>query len=87
MTCFLNLARSKDAHQDVTPRTITALGLHSTLREAAHDILHLSEDEPYGVRGATVIIKLKQKTTSNKCDEETLLGVIAIDSNTVSQFL
>ncbi|TRY70939.1 hypothetical protein TCAL_05934 [Tigriopus californicus] len=60
------------------------VGLHTTLTEAVHDILHMSEDEPYGVRGATVILKMREQT--NGRESERSLGVIAVDNNMVSTF-
>lgn len=62
-------------------RDLKPLGLRNTLEIAAGHILHLSEDEPYGIRGAKLILKFK----SHKGDERTL-GVIAMDSATVSTF-
>lgn len=84
---------------------LTIVGLHSTLTEAVHDILHLSEEEPYGVRGATIILKMADASVSfggkfknpdaaggavtpagATTKEETTLGVIAVDTSTVSTF-
>lgn len=52
--------------------------LRSTLSEAVHQILHLSEDEPYGVRGATIKLRIKDVEGNVQT-----LGNIVVDNNTV----
>eukprot|EP00095_Tigriopus_kingsejongensis_P009133 maker-scaffold1236_size70259-snap-gene-0.17 protein:Tk09133 transcript:maker-scaffold1236_size70259-snap-gene-0.17-mRNA-1 annotation:"dna damage-inducible transcript 4-like protein" len=65
---------------------LSFIGLHMTLTEAVHDILHMSEDEPYGVRGATVILKMRETHENQPGEVEKKLGVIAVDPNMVSTF-
>jgi hypothetical protein len=55
--------------------------LRATLSEAVHRILHLSEDEPYGVRGATIMLRMRDN--EGKVQH---LGSIAVDTNTVTTF-
>ena len=58
----------------------TTVGLRYALTRVVHDILLLSEDEPYGVRGATIFLRMK-----NCKDEEKYLGSIAMDTSTVKE--
>ena len=41
------------------PASFVFVGLSSTLASAANDIIRLSEHEPYGILGATLILELK----------------------------
>lgn len=68
-------------------------GLSSVLSMAINDILRLSEDEPYGIRGATVILKLGTLPSSARWidnskveNKERTLGIIALDQAAVSTF-
>ena len=111
MSALLKLAFDRTRSKSGAPKAnngtqaqqpVSLVGLHSTLTEAVHDILHLSEDEPYGVRGATIILKMaaslpqlsqlqqaQQAQAGGKAREiqtglnETTLGVIDVDNNTV----
>jgi hypothetical protein len=42
-----------------TTSLVAFLGLSSTLASAVNDILRLSEEEPYGIRGASIILKFR----------------------------
>jgi hypothetical protein len=42
-----------------TTSSVAFLGLSSTLASAVNDILRLSEEEPYGIRGASIILKFR----------------------------
>jgi len=61
--------------------SLTLSGLRGTLQNAVSEILRLSEDEPYGIRGALILLKLK-----NPKGAENFLGSIAMDESTVSTF-
>ena len=62
---------------------LTFLGLRSVLDEVVHDILRLAEPEPYGVRGATIVLNLLEGKKSAK---ERPIGAVAVDTSTVSTF-
>lgn len=42
-----------------TATSFVYVGLSSVLASAASDIIRLSEHEPYGIRGASLILKLR----------------------------
>ena len=68
--------------------------LRATLSDAVHHILRLSEDEPYGVRGATIVVRIKDadvsggdgKKGSGDSGGVHTVGNIAVDKDTVSTF-
>merc|ERR1712156_503224 len=57
------------------------VGLISTTKQVASHLIELSENEPYGVKGARVILKFR---TSN--GEEQTMGSFLLDPNTMSTF-
>ncbi len=81
------LSASFEANSSPAP-----LGLRVALDDAVHAILRLSESEPYGVRGATILVRLrrwqnrKKDTTdsSEQLDDGEPVGAIAVDVNMVS---
>ena len=78
------------------PSEFTQRLLRATLSDAVHRILQLSEDEPYGVRGATIVVRIKDASDvgggdMNKSGDGGNSGVhtvgnIAVDKDTVSTF-
>ncbi len=76
------------AAYDSPESAVAFYGLHATLSDAVHRILRLSESEPYGVRGATIILKLVESKKSQAAvkDRERSIGVVAVDAATVSTF-
>ena len=77
------------------PSEFTQRLLRATLSDAVHRILQLSEDEPYGVRGATIVVRIKDasdlaggdmsKGSGGNSGVHTV-GNIAVDKDTVSTF-
>ena len=63
------------------PPSTLLLGLLQTMKKVASQLLDISDNEPYGVKGAKVILKLKY---SNGSEES--VGSFALDPNTVSHF-
>lgn len=55
------------------------VGLLETMNKVASQLLELAEREPYGVKGARVILKLKHLN-----GEEEKVGSFSLDPNTVS---
>ena len=55
------------------------VGLISTTKQVASHLIELSDNEPYGVKGARVILKFR--TSSG---EEQTMGSFLLDPNTVS---
>ena len=55
------------------------LGLSETTSRVANQLIQMSDNEPYGVKGARVILKFK---TSN--GEEQSIGSFSLDPDTVS---
>ena len=83
------------------PSEFTQRLLRATLSDAVHRILQLSEDEPYGVRGATIVVRIKDASDvgggdMNKSGGDMnksggnggvhTVGNIAVDKDTVSTF-
>jgi len=73
------------------PTEFTQRLLRATLSDAVHQILHLSEEEPYGVRGATIIVAIKHADNDDGKNGDANGGVhtvgnIAVDKDTVSTF-
>ena len=73
------------------PSEFTQRLLRAALSDAVHRILQLSEDEPYGVRGATIVVRIKDASDMNKNSGGGNSGVhtvgnIAVDKDTVSTF-
>ena len=67
--------------------------LRATLSDAVHHILRLSEDEPYGVRGATIVVRIKDADVTDDDGKKGegdsgihTVGNIAVDKDTVSTF-
>lgn len=71
--------------------------LRATLSDAVHHILRLSEDEPYGVRGATIVVRIKDADVGDGGNKGSgdgssgaggvhTVGNIAVDKDTVSTF-
>ena len=56
------------------------LGLHAALNDAVHHITRMAEDEPYGVRGATIFLRLRDDRNGGGSHD---LGTIAVDPTTV----
>ena len=63
------------------PPSTLLIGLLQTMKKVASQLLDISDNEPYGVKGAKVILKLKY---SNGSEES--VGSFALDPNTVSYF-
>ena len=63
------------------PPSTILMGLLETMKILATQLLELSDSEPYGVKGARVILKMKYSNGT----EETI-GSFALDPNTVSWF-
>merc|ERR1712062_901174 len=63
------------------PTSTLLIGLLQTMKKVASQLLDISDNEPYGVKGAKVILKLKY---SNGSEES--IGSFALDPNTVSTF-
>jgi len=63
------------------PPSTLLIGLLQTMKKVASQLLDISDNEPYGVKGAKVILKLKY---SNGSEES--VGSFALDPNTVSTF-
>ena len=61
------------------PPSTLLIGLLQTMKKVASQLLDISDNEPYGVKGAKVILKLKY---SNGSEES--IGSFALDPNTVS---
>ena len=61
------------------PPSTLLIGLLQTMKKVASQLLDISDNEPYGVKGAKVILKLKY---SNGSEES--VGSFALDPNTVS---
>ena len=57
------------------------VGLNSTTKQVASHLLELSDNEPYGVKGARVLLKFR---TLN--GEEQTMGSFLLDPHTVSIF-
>ena len=70
----MELLLNDDPSCDMSHLPHRALGLRATLQSAVHAIIRQSEDEPYGVRGACVVVKL-----SSDAGGERDLGTIAFD--------
>ena len=69
------------------PTDFTQRLLRATLSDAVHHILRLSEDEPYGVRGATIVVRIKDADVSDGDSGGVhTVGNIAVDKDTVSTF-
>ena len=77
------------------PSEFTQRLLRATLSDAVHRILQLSEDEPYGVRGATIVVRIKDasdvgddinKGSGGGNGGVHTVGNIAVDKDTVSTF-
>ena len=78
------------------PSEFTQRLLRATLSDAVHRILQLSEDEPYGVRGATIVVRIKDASDVGGGDMNKsggggnggvhTVGNIAVDKDTVSTF-
>ena len=78
------------------PSEFTQRLLRATLSDAVHRILQLSEDEPYGVRGATIVVRIKDASDVAEGDMNKssgggnsgvhTVGNIAVDKDTVSTF-
>ena len=64
------------------PPSTLLIGLLQTMKKVASQLLDISDNEPYGVKGAKVILKLKY---SNGSEES--VGSFALDPNTVSYFI
>ena len=64
------------------PPSTLLIGLLQTMKKVASQLLDISDNEPYGVKGAKVILKLKY---SNGSEES--IGSFALDPNTVSYIL
>ena len=63
-----------------TPQSgVVFVGLRRALDLFVHFALRLSEDEPYGVRGANIMLRFKAKEE----EDDAYLGSIAVDPNTV----
>jgi len=78
-----NLFNNPQLRQDgatSSPSTIL-VGLMETMNKVASQLLDLSETEPYGVKGARVILKLR----SNNGKEQNV-GSFTLDQCTVSTF-
>merc|ERR1711963_1125205 len=57
------------------------IGLSETTSRVANQLIQMSDNEPYGVKGARVILKFK---TSN--GEEQSIGSFSLDPDTISTF-
>jgi hypothetical protein len=55
------------------------VGLLNAMQKAAGHLLDLSDTEPYGIRGAKIILKIR-----NLQGKEEKLGSFSVDSDTVS---
>jgi len=63
------------------PPSTILIGLLETMKILATQLLDLSDSEPYGVKGARVILKMKYSNGT-----EDTIGSFALDPNTVSTF-
>ena len=61
------------------PPSTILIGLLETMKILATQLLDLSDSEPYGVKGARVILKMKYSNGT-----EDTIGSFALDPNTVS---
>ncbi len=91
------MAAGQDAREEEEEEEVVVLsGLRRTLDAAVHVALRLAEDEPYGVRGATIFIRLAEEEEKDGKDgkgdggggppAERHLGAIAVDPGTASTF-
>lgn len=78
-----NLFNNPQLRQDGAPSSPSTIlvGLMETMNKVASQLLDLSETEPYGVKGARVILKLR----SNNGKEQNV-GSFTLDQCTVSTF-
>jgi len=77
---LLSLKLEKEISYLFPPSTIL-IGLLQTLKKVSAHLLDISDNEPYGVKGAKVILKIKYSNGT-----EDTLGSFAVDPNTVSTF-
>ena len=62
--------------------TTSLVNLVETTSRVAKNLLELSDNEPYGVRGARIILKFR-----NLSGEDQLIGSFNVDPNTVSLYI